>query len=134
MTTKQNYVVGYGKPPKHSRWQKGQSGNPKGRPRRNRDITGLVDALLAQRIVVRNGKTTKRMSRLDHLLHRVFESALAGDPRLIRMVLDEARKGEGRAEKQERHFGPADREVIDALLKRLGVASTPITPRPSHQQ
>ena len=28
-----DYEVGYGKPPKHSRFKPGQSGNPKGRPR-----------------------------------------------------------------------------------------------------
>ena len=123
MTSKQTYAIGYGKPPKHSRWQKGQSGNPKGRPRRNRDISALVSTLLAQRVVVRKGKTTKRMSRLDHLLHRVFENALAGDPRLIRMVLDEARKGEARVEKREPVLEAADREVIDALLKRLAPAT-----------
>jgi len=124
MTSKTTYDVGYGKPPKHARWTKGQSGNPKGRPKRNRDITALVAALLDQRIVVRRGKTTKRVRRLDQLLHRIFDDALAGDPRLIRLVLDEARKGEARAEKDAPPtvFGEKDREVIDALLQRLGLA------------
>jgi hypothetical protein len=124
MASQRNYAVGYGKPPKHSRWQKGQSGNPKGRPRRNRDVSALIATLLDQRIVVRKGKTTKRMRRLDHLLDRIFENALAGDPRLIRMLLDEAHKSETRREKQEPHFEAADREVIAAVLKRLGVATT----------
>ena len=121
MTSKPTYAVGHGKPPKHSRWKKGQSGNPKGRPKRNRDITELVTALLDQRIVVRQGKTTKRISRRDHLLQRIFDNALAGDPRLIRLVLDEARKGEARRETQEPPLEAADREVIASLLQRLGV-------------
>lgn len=119
MPVKCKYAVGYGKPPLHTRWEKGRSGNPKGRPKCQRDITQLLNTLLAQRIVVRTGKTTKRMSRLDHLLHRVFENAVAGDPRLIRLVLDEARKAEERRENDEPAFGPADHEVIAALLQRL---------------
>jgi hypothetical protein len=32
--SKNNYTVGRGKPPIHTRFQKGESGNPRGRPRR----------------------------------------------------------------------------------------------------
>lgn len=43
-----NYQVGYGKPPKHSRWKKGQSGNPRGRPKGTRGLkTDLHDELVA---------------------------------------------------------------------------------------
>lgn len=92
MTAKPPFEIGYAKPPRHAQWKKGQSGNPKGRPRRDRAVGALVTALLRQRIVVRTGRTTRRMTRLEHLLRRLFEQALAGDPRLMKMALDEARK------------------------------------------
>jgi Family of unknown function (DUF5681) len=41
MTTKRHDEIGYGKPPKHTQWKKDQSGNPKGRPRRGRNIAAL---------------------------------------------------------------------------------------------
>jgi hypothetical protein len=119
MASKRHYDIGYGKPPKQARWKKGQSGNPKGRPRRDRNVGALVAALLTQRIVVRTGKTTKRRSRLEHLVHRLFEQALEGDPRLMKMALDEARKEEARHESDEPQMERADREVIDALVRRL---------------
>ena len=119
MATKRHYDIGYGKPPKEARWKKGQSGNPKGRPRRDRNVGALVAALLAQRIVVRSGKTTKRRTRLEHLVHRLFEQALEGDPRLMKMALDEARKDEARAEKDVPQIDAADREGMDALVRRL---------------
>ena len=120
MTKTSNYEIGHGKPPKHAQWKKGQSGNPNGRPRKDLRMTALVARLLGQRIVVRKGKSTKRMTRLEHLLHRLFEQALSGDARLIKMVLDEARKDEARAEQNPFAFDTAaDREVIEALFRRL---------------
>jgi hypothetical protein len=119
MAPKRHYDIGYGKPPKQAQWKKGQSGNPKGRPRRDRNISALVAALLGQRIVVRTGKTTKRRTRLEHLVHRLFERALSGDPRLMKMALDEARNDEARAVKHGPETEPADREVLEALYRRL---------------
>jgi len=120
MTTKANYDVGYRKPPKHAQWKKGQSGNPAGRPRRDRDVSTLVASLLGQRVVVRRGKTTKRVTRLEHLLTRLIEKAIGGDPRLMKMALDEMRKEETRAQGDAPDtLQPADIEVIEALKARL---------------
>ena len=39
-----DYNVGYGKPPKASQFKKGQSGNPKGRPKKVKEITSMIQA------------------------------------------------------------------------------------------
>jgi hypothetical protein len=115
-----HYEIGYRKPPKEAQWKKGQSGNPNGRPRRDVNMRALVADLLGQRIVVRKGKTVKRMTRLEHLLHRLFEQALLGDARLIKMVFDEARKDEARADQNPSAFDTAaDSDVLQALYRRI---------------
>jgi len=89
------------------------------------DLGALVSALLAKRVVVRNGKTTARMTRLEHLLHRLLEKAIAGDPRLMKIALDEVRKAEARTADDAfegasgEAMDAADAEVVKALVARL---------------
>jgi len=126
MTAKMPYEVGYGRPPKHAQWKKGQSGNPGGRAKKPPNFAALVTTLLAKRVTVRKGRTTARMTRLEHLVERLLDQAIAGNPRLMKMAFDEVRRTEARA--PEDAYDPAadarraraDQEVIEALFARLG--------------
>ena len=75
---------GRGDPPKHSRFKKGVSGNPKGRPKRKRegqlvsDIIGQVQNTLT---AYREGGRTKLASRLKLILKKLVNAALGGDPK-----------------------------------------------------
>ena len=46
------YPVGYGKPPKSGQFKKGQSGNPKGRPKGSLDYTTYVQQMLSAQVTV----------------------------------------------------------------------------------
>ncbi len=80
--------VGYKRPPQHSRFRKGQSGNPSGR-RKGRPRLGLIeelDKLLGAPIkVARNGRQ-ESISFIAALLNKTAEAALKGDAKARQTV------------------------------------------------
>ena len=82
-----DYEVGYRRPPAHSRFKPGRSGNPKGRPKGARGLNTLARELLTARVPVRTGSGEKRMHRIEAVLHKTFELALKGNPRALSQVL-----------------------------------------------
>lgn len=81
------YEVGYRKPPKHTRFKKGQSGNPKGRPKAKKAGQEEITALLEQPVpVTRNGKKC-RMQPFEAFAHQLAKRALEGHlPAIIRFI------------------------------------------------
>src|SRR5215472_13361203 len=69
-----DYEVGYGKPPRHTRFKKGQSGNPRGRPRDSKNLKTLLNDALDEPVVVteegRRRKITKREAIVTQLVNR----------------------------------------------------------------
>jgi hypothetical protein len=80
-------AVGYGNPPKHSQFKKGQSGNPKGRPRGKRNMASLVAEVLAQKVTITANGKRKRVSSETALLLRLREKALGGDLKALQILL-----------------------------------------------
>ncbi len=112
---KENYEVGYGKPPVEGRFRKGKSGNPKGRPKNTRNFkTDLEEVLDAKVTVTESGKPKKVSSQKAALL-RLREQALAGNPRALDKLLDLAREaGEAREAAQgERTLKAYEADILD---------------------
>jgi len=120
-----DYEVGYRKPPGHTRFTKGRSGNPRGRSPGTKNLkTLLSDALNELVIVAANGrrhKVTKREAIITQLVNR---SATA-DLRAIKILLDMLRDIEGQAEPaspETSAFSEADEKVIEQLRARFSKA------------
>ncbi|BBI21788.1 hypothetical protein EKJ_26350 [Qipengyuania flava] len=75
------YQVGYGKPPAHTRFKPGQSGNPKGRPKAAKGLNTIVRETLGSKVSVRTASGTKRISKIEAVLQKTLEKALKGDAR-----------------------------------------------------
>jgi len=85
-------TVGYSRPPVATRFKPGKSGNPKGRPKGSRNLAGALADVYVDRIVVREGVKTRRISRLEALQRKQMELALKGDQRAAQAVLKNARE------------------------------------------
>jgi hypothetical protein len=82
----QDEEVGYARPPKATRFQKGRSGNPKGRPRgRRRDIP--YDTLLGQMVTVREEGRARRITAAEAFILQLTKKGLEGDSASARASL-----------------------------------------------
>lgn len=82
-----HYVVGYRRPPLHSRFKPGQSGNPRGRTRAAKGLKTIARETLTQKVAVRTASGEKKISRIEALLHKTTELAMKGNPRALAEVL-----------------------------------------------
>ena len=80
--------VGYKNPPLHSRFQPGQSGNPKGRPKGSKNVRTILREALQRRYRGREGNQEKTKAALEWLVYGSMQRAIAGKPGALRNVRD----------------------------------------------
>ena len=80
--------VGYGRPPKHTRFKPGQSGHREGRPRGSRGVKKIVEEIAFEtHVVTDDGKRTRR-STIDLVAMALRRHAMSGNIRAIRATHD----------------------------------------------
>ena len=116
--TKRDYQVGYGKPPLHSRFKKGQSGNPRGRPLFPKSLAAdLLDAMNQRVVVAENGRR-RRMTKRQAMIAQLVNKSATADLRATKMLLDMLRDIESQAEAASPDQ-PAHADVIEQLKAKL---------------
>jgi hypothetical protein len=83
MSEDRSYEVGYGKPPKHSRFKPGQSGNPKGRKPGSRNVMTLLEETLFDAVKVRENGKVRRVPAIQACLLNLRNQAMKGDPKAL---------------------------------------------------
>ena len=118
-----DYEVSYGKPPRHTRFKKGEaSANPRGRPRKNL-AASLIEGLNKRVVVTENGRRRKIAVR-EAITSQLINKSATADLRAIKMLLDlikdaEKQAGATTASEPAPRFTAADEEVVEQLIERL---------------
>jgi hypothetical protein len=71
--------IGYQNPPKHTQFVKGQSGNPKGRPKGSQNLATLLQKITRQRVTVTENGRSREMSKAEAIFVQMVNKALRGD-------------------------------------------------------
>ena len=81
------YTIGFGKPPIGSRFKRGISGNPKGRPKHSKNLKTLIRQALTAPIAVKEGAHSRRVSKLEGVVLRQLQGALKGNDRAALAII-----------------------------------------------
>lgn len=81
------YAVGYRRPPKHSIWKPGQSGNPRGRKKGSRSAAVIFRSVLGRKVTIQEGGKTRRVPLMEAVFIRLAQDALKGNPKAIALLI-----------------------------------------------
>jgi Family of unknown function (DUF5681) len=117
-----DYKVGPGKPPLHTRFKKGQSGNPGGRSPKNL-ATLLADALNEKVYVTIDGKR-RRITKREAIVTQMVNKSTSADLRATKMLIDmlkgvEQKAGVASPPPAPHPLTEADEQVVEQLIERI---------------
>jgi hypothetical protein len=119
---KRDYAVGRGKPPVHSRFKKGQSGNPRGP--RPKNLPALLVEALNERVVVTTDGERREVTKREVIVTQLVNKSAGADLRATKMLIDMLKDVEKKAgvtppPEPARSFTTADEEVMATFIARL---------------
>ena len=87
-----DYLIGFGRPPKATQFKKGTSGNKKGRPKGAKNIATLFRQEMNQRIIVSENGERRTITKIEAALKQLHNKAATGDPKSIQAILSISRE------------------------------------------
>jgi hypothetical protein len=115
-------TVGFCRPPVATRFKKGVSGNPKGRPKGSLNVTSAFQRVLREKVVINEHGKRKSITKLEAALKQLVNKAASGDLRAIsqlRELAAEEEKQKTVGNEQSTALRELDQEVMRGILKRF---------------
>jgi len=122
-----SYDVGYGKPPANSRFQKGQSGNPNGRPKGSKNLATIVRQAANERVTIVVKGKQRSITKLEAAAKQLANKAAQGDLKAMQMLLPQLAALDASVITQPLEvIADDDKAVMASLMKRFGAPSEPV--------
>jgi hypothetical protein len=86
------YETGYCKPPRRTRFQKGQSGNSRGRPRGAKNFTTVAEEALREPVMINENGRRKTATKMEVIFKQLVNKAAKGDYRSIQLLISYVEK------------------------------------------
>jgi len=111
--------VGYGRPPKATRFAKGKSGNPTGRPRGSRSLGAMLNDIMKQKVSVTEGGRERKISALEVMLRRLTNDAMKSDQPAIKLLIQLLERYGDASEQAPAHdqMSAEDEEILTEFLR-----------------
>ena len=121
-----DYSVGYRRPPKGGRFVRGQSGNPRGRPKGRVSMPAVVNKLANRKVRINDGSGSKWVTVLEALLAVQSARALKGDTKSTAILLDLINQlGEPEEDNNATPLESEDQATLQRALARLETKRKP---------
>jgi len=116
-----DYEVGYGKPPRHTRFEPGRSGNPRGRPPGAKNMKTLLSKALNELVVVTEPGGRRKVSKREAMITQLVNRSAKADYKAIQILLGMLRDIEGNtdAHSSDAAFTEADQQIIQRIQARF---------------
>ncbi|MEM9438196.1 MAG: DUF5681 domain-containing protein [Pseudomonadota bacterium] len=122
-----DHEVGYGRPPRSTRFRPGQSGNPRGRPRAAKNVGAVLEEVFFQKIPITVNGKRRKVTMVEAILRQLANGAAKGEMRHIDRVVkllpmaqaarDASIASGGEAPERDRN---TDRAVLETLADMFG--------------
>lgn len=113
-----DYEVGYKRPPREHQFKPGQSGNPKGRPKKNKNFVEDVKGEMNELIQIQEQGKLKKITKQKALAKRIVADALSGKTSIIKLLLPILSDKNFEIKDFEEDLSQEDQAILEDYIKR----------------
>jgi hypothetical protein len=123
------YSIGYKKPPEHTRFRKGRSGNPLGRRKQSEPFLSVLAKALGEQVCVTAGGRRYQMTKREALASQLANKAATGDLKAAKLLVTlitqiDSYDQSAQAEGGHSQSGKPAREIILERLEKMARAKS----------
>lgn len=113
-------MIGFGNPPDATKYKKGQSGNPNGRPRGSKNTYTLLDEIVNEKVTIQKNGRTFKITKKQAALFQLSNQAATGHLKAIQTLIPLMSEADRQKEERTKITGVIrqdDAKIIEQFIK-----------------